>query len=153
MATIQWIIAAGTSVFVALVGLFQWRTAQHKAVLDLFDRRHAIYEVVRKAVGQIVASSPGFDQDREIEFMANIERAYFFFGDDVNDYLKELWEQILNVRTADSELKATQSPEQRRDILTKRRAAFDRVEEFYKVGQPLFAKYMRFSQTIPRRLG
>jgi hypothetical protein len=62
---IEWIIAAGTATFVALVGYFQWRTAEQKAVLDLFDRRHAIYEIVRKAVGTMVASSPSFDQSRQ----------------------------------------------------------------------------------------
>jgi hypothetical protein len=60
MEIIQWIVAAGTAIFVALVGLFQWRTAQRKAVLDLFDRRYAIYEIVRKAVGTMRSSSTGF---------------------------------------------------------------------------------------------
>jgi|GEM_PF-4082871 hypothetical protein len=35
--------------------------------------------------------------------------------------------------------------------LRSRRANFNRVEQFYSVGKPLFAKYMRFSQTIPKR--
>ena len=34
METVQWIVAAGTAIFVALVGFFQWRTAQQKAALD-----------------------------------------------------------------------------------------------------------------------
>ena len=37
MQIMQWIVAAGTAIFVALVGFFQWRTAQQKAALDLFD--------------------------------------------------------------------------------------------------------------------
>jgi len=40
MEIVQWVVAAGTTIFVATVGYFQWRTAQQKAVLDLFDRRH-----------------------------------------------------------------------------------------------------------------
>jgi hypothetical protein len=78
MQIVQWIIAAGTTVFVALVGFFQWRTAQQKAVLDLFDRRHAISEIVRGAVRQMVSSSTAFDQSREIAFIEAMERAYFF---------------------------------------------------------------------------
>ncbi len=116
MATIQWIVAAGTATFVALVGFFQWRTAQHKAVLDLFDRRHAIYEVVRNAVGRMIANSLDFDQQREVAFIANMERAYFFFGDDINRYLKQLFEEILTVRTADAELPGTQDQESRREF-------------------------------------
>jgi hypothetical protein len=52
MQAVQWTAAAGTAIFVALVGFFQCRIAQQKAALDLFDRRHAIYEIVREAVGQ-----------------------------------------------------------------------------------------------------
>ena len=50
MQAAQWVIAAITAIFVAVVAFLQWRTAQQKAVLDLFDRRHAIYEIVRNAV-------------------------------------------------------------------------------------------------------
>jgi hypothetical protein len=149
MQAVQWIVAAGTAVFVALVGFFQWRTAQDKAALDLFERRHEVFLVVRKAVGQMVSSSPGFDQAHEIEFLEMMERAYFFFGDDVQDYLKKLWGDILNVRTADSEMKGGNlSPRDLKQTIDHRRAAFDRITEFYKTGQPLFARYMRFSRAI-----
>jgi len=148
MQVVQWIVAAGTVVFVALVGFFQWRTAQDKAALDLFERRHEVFLVVRKAVGQMVSSSPGFDQAREIEFVQMMERAYFFFGDDVHNYLKTLWDDILNVRTADSEMKGNLPPGDLQLVTAHRRAALDRICQFYKTGQPLFARYMRFSRTI-----
>src|SRR5262249_55414249 len=117
MEIVQWVIAAGTTIFVATVGYFQWRTAQQKAVLDLFDRRHEIFDVVRKAVGQMTTSSPGLDQQREVEFMQTMERAYFFFGDDVQDYLKQLWGDIVTVRAADKQLEATQAPDIRRQMV------------------------------------
>jgi len=148
MQVVQWIVAAGTAVFVALVGFFQWRTAQDKAALDLFERRHEVFLVVRKAVGQMVSSSPGFDQAREIEFVQMMERAYFFFGDDVQSYLKTLWDDILKVRTADSEMKGNLPPGDLQRVTAHRRAALDRICQFYKTGQPLFARYMRFSRTI-----
>jgi hypothetical protein len=148
MQIVQWIVAAGTAVFVALVGSFQWRTAQDKAALDLFERRHEIFLIVRKAVGQMVSSSPGFDQAREIEFLEMMERAYFFFGDDVQDYLKKLWDNILDVRTADSEMKGNLPQGDLQRVIAHRREALDRITEFYKTGQPLFARYMRFSRAI-----
>jgi hypothetical protein len=149
MQAVQWIVAAGTAVFVALVGFFQWRTAQDKAALDLFERRHEVYLIVRNAVGQMVSSSPGFDQARQTEFMEMMERAYFFFGDDVVNYLKTLWDDIVNVRAADDEMKGgnlSQGDLQR--VIAARRKALDSIAQFYKIGQPLFARYMRFSRTI-----
>jgi len=149
MQVVQWIVAAGTAVFVALVGFFQWRTAQDKAALDLFERRHEVFLVVRKAVGQMVSSSPGFDQAREIEFAEMMERAYFFFDDDVHNYLKSLWDDILNVRTADSEMKGGNlSPADLHGVLARRRDALNRIAQFYETGQQLFARYMRFSRKI-----
>jgi hypothetical protein len=148
MEIVQWVVAAGTTIFVATIGYFQWRTAQQKAVLDLFDRRHEIFEVVRKAVGQMISSSHGFNHQREIEFMQAMERAYFFFGDDVQDYLKQLWSDILTVRAVDTELENTQAPD-RHLMVERRRLSWDRIAQFYRTGQPLFGRYMRFSQTVP----
>ena len=149
MQAVQWIVAAGTAVFVALVGFFQWRTTQDKAALDLFERRHEVYLVVRMAVRQMVSSSPGFDQARETEFLEMMERAYFFFGDDVVNYLKTMWDDIVSVRAADEEMKGgnlAQGDLQR--VIASRREALERITQFYKTGQPLFARYMRFSRTI-----
>jgi hypothetical protein len=147
MNLIQWIVAAGTAIFVAIVGYFQWRTAQQRSALDLFDRRYEIFQVVREAVAQITRSSPGFDQRREIEFLEATERAYFFFGDEVQDYLEELWQDIVNVRTVDTELPDS-DPQERKTLIERRRAAFDRIMQFRSKGRPLFGRYMRFSQTV-----
>jgi hypothetical protein len=148
MNTVQWIVASGTAIFVALVGFFQWRTAQDKAALDLFERRHEIFLVARNAVGQMVSSSPGFDQAREVEFASMMERAYFFFGDDVQQYLKSLWDDSLSVRAADSELQEGGHEVTRAKILARRRDALNRISEFYKTGQPLFGRYMRFARAV-----
>jgi hypothetical protein len=152
MLVFQWVIATITTVFVAAVAFLQWRTGQQKAVLDLFERREAIYEIVRQAVFTMASNSPGFDLKQQWEFLQAMERAYFFFGDDVVKYLKELWADLTEVRTADEELKGQQTPAARADIIAKRRASLDRIARFYSTGQPLFAKYMRFSQTVPRSL-
>lgn len=149
MDILQWTVAAITATFVALVGFLQWRTAQQKAVLDLFDRRHEIYEVVRNSVARMLSSSLGFDQERERAFIMVMERAYFFFGDDVENYLKQLWQDITMVRAADAELEGSQAPDLRRQIVERRRVSLERIGEFYKTGQPLFGKYMGFSQKIP----
>jgi len=152
MYAFQWAIAAITAVFVAVVAFLQWRTAQQKAVLDLFERREAIYEIVRKAIGTMATNAPAFDPKREVEFLQAMERAYFFFGDDVVNYLKQLWADITEVQTADAELKDEQDRATRGDMVAKRRAAMNRITQFHSTGQPLFAKYMRFSQAVPMNL-
>jgi hypothetical protein len=62
------------------------------------------------------------------------ERSYFFFGDDVQSYLKSLYDDILTVKAADA------SSDER--VINNRWAAFGR-------SRPLFGKYMRFAQQVP----
>jgi hypothetical protein len=142
------IVAAITAAFVAWIAFLQWRTTQQQAVLALFDRRRAIYEVVRKAISTIASNSTSFGTGPEGEFLQAMEDAYFFFGDDVDAYVRRLWSDITDVRTADMELQSPDS-DTRRAVLEKRRTAMTRVAQFHTEGVPLFARYMRFSQTVP----
>ena len=137
MATLQWIIAAITSALVLAVGFLQWRTAHQKAVLDLFDKRFKIYETVKNCVDQVSINRNRFDNERQKEFLKAMNEAYFFFGDDLHRYLETLRKDILIVRSE----------------LPTREQAMNRINKFYQDGQPLFAKYMRFSQTVPSTFG
>lgn len=149
--TVQWVTAV-IAAFVGFVGYMQWRVAQNKAALDLFEKRREVYEGVRKAVAQIVTQSQGFGPQQESDFLDAMHRAYFFFGDDVQRYLQALWEAILDVQSADQTFPGLMDPADKKKCLDKRRDAFNRVEQFYKVGQPLFARYMRFSEKVPGSL-
>jgi hypothetical protein len=128
--------------FVAWIGYLQWRTAQQKAVLDLFDKRFKIYETVKNCVDQ-VGRNPLYFSEREKEFLKAVNEAYFLFGDDLHGYLETLRKDIVYVRDFD-----TQGPGAG-VAGEKRMQAMIRINEFYQTGQPLFAKYMRFSQTVP----
>jgi hypothetical protein len=147
--TLQWILAAITAGFVGVVAFLQWLTAQQKAVLDLFEQRRLIYNVVRYAVSTMASNPSSFDQRREAELMDAMERAYFFFGDDVVRYLDLLWNYIIDVRTADTELGGPVDAESRAEILTRQREAKNGITRFYAEGKPAFARYMRFAQTVP----
>jgi hypothetical protein len=148
MQTAQWAIAAITAGFVAAVAFLQWRRAQQTAVLDLFERRYAIYEVVRNAVGIMTSNSNEFDQRCADELTQAMDRAYFFFGDDVARYLEQLWSAIMGVCEADKELPHIADLATRKAAEDKRRAGLTSITQFYRTGRPLFAKYMRFSQRV-----
>jgi hypothetical protein len=67
----------------------------------------------------------------------------FFFGADVEKYLKQLWSDIVDVGAADTELPAVNDLEARRKLLERRRVALERIGRFEREGQPLFARYKR----------
>ena len=125
------------------VGFFQWRTAQQKAVLDLFDKRFKIYETVKHCVDQVSINPNRFDNERQKEFLKAVNEAYFFFDDDVNRYLERLRKDLLTVYNATRFEATTADGEE----------AISRISKFAEDGQPLFAKYMRFTQTVPATFG
>ena len=129
MATLQWIIAAITSALVLAVGFLQWRTAQQKAVLDLFDKRFKIYETVKNCVDQVGTNPEDFGNERQKEFLKAKNKAYFFFDDEVNDYLERLRKDLLTVYDT-TRFEATTAD---------REEAISRISKFAEDGQPLFA--------------
>jgi len=143
MTLLQWIVAAVTSIFVAAVAFLQWRTAQEKAVLDLFDRRFKIYETVKNCVDHMKGNPQDFGGWQEKEFLKAVNEAHFFFDDDLDDYLETLRKAILTVRDT-TKLQATTAD---------RDQAISRIDKFYEEGRPKFAKYMRFTQTVPSTFG
>ncbi|WP_441277701.1 hypothetical protein AB7783_11730 [Tardiphaga sp. 172_B4_N1_3] len=150
MTIIQWLIAAGTSAFVALIGYYQYRTAKLKFALDLFERRHAIYVATRAVVSKI-SSAGKLDRKEDIEFGETVEAAYFFFGDDVVTYLKNFQQNVIDIDVFSAEMTAMTNPAERAEAIKKVRMAKERISKFYKEGQPLFASYIRFDERLPSR--
>jgi hypothetical protein len=106
-------------------------------VLDLFDRRFKIYERVKNCVDHMKGNPQDFGGWQEKEFLKAVNEAYFFFDDDLHDYLETLRKAILTVRDT-TKLQATTAD---------RDQAISRIDKFYEEGRPKFAKYMRFTQT------
>jgi hypothetical protein len=153
MAVLQWGIPAVTGAFLAFIAYLQWRTAEQRAALELFEHRYALFQAFREAVGQLTTASRDFDQQQETDFLEAKERAYFFFGDNVQRYLDELWQDIKRVRAADTEfpLIGPVGDQQTRATSNQaRQMALDRIKQFENAGRPLFGQYMRFAQPIPQ---
>jgi len=123
---------------VLAVGFLQWRTAHQKAVLDLFDKRFKIYETVKNCVDLVGTNPEDFGNERQKEFLKAKNKAYFFFGNEVNDYIERLRKDLLTVYDT-TRFEAT---------MADREEAISRISKFAEHGQPLFAKYMRFPQTV-----
>src|SRR6516164_7807782 len=97
MTLLQWLVAATTSALVLWVAFLQWRTAQQKAVHELYNDRFRIYEVVKNCVDQVRINPENFDNERQKEFLKAKNEAYFFFGADVQDYLERLRKDLTTV--------------------------------------------------------
>jgi hypothetical protein len=86
-------------VAVAVVGWRQWRVADNKLRLDLFDRRYKVYDATRKFLAVIMREAT-FADSQLFEFYAGTSDAEFLFGADVGDYLGQIRKRALHMRTA-----------------------------------------------------
>lgn len=81
----------------ATIAYRQWRTAQNKLKLDLFDKRMVVYQAVRDALGYI-ASHGKIGSEQQIAYLSGIQAAKWLFGPEVYTYLSEtLWHKIVDL--------------------------------------------------------
>jgi hypothetical protein len=106
----QWIpiLSAMLTPTVALLGLGiawgQWRTNRNKLKLDLFDRRHAVYEASVQLINSILGSGKANSEDIFV-FTSKTRSAGFLVGAGVMNYLDEaLRARAVDLETLQAEL-------------------------------------------------
>jgi hypothetical protein len=88
----------------SLIAYRQWRLAQNKLKLDLFDRRFSVYEATRNLISSIMTSGKAKDEE-VFKFMVATREAKWLFNSQVAEYLnKDLYHKAINLQTLDSML-------------------------------------------------
>ena len=83
----------------ALIGYRQWRLAQNKLKLDLFDRRFKVYEAARDLLASIMTSGKAKD-DEVFKFMVATREAKWLFDTEVANYLdKQIYHKAIDLQT------------------------------------------------------
>jgi hypothetical protein len=132
---------------VAVIALFQWRTAQHKVVLDLFDRRMETYTSLRNIVTKVIGSSSAATTEISFEFHRAMHRAEFLFGDEIGEHLKRIDAAINEIRIVLAERNGLQVPELTASI-NRERLARAAVESFSTTVHVLVKPYVRMQQKL-----
>jgi len=93
---------------IAILGAFiayrQWRLAQNKLKLDLFDRRLSVYEAARTLVSSIMTSGKAKDEE-VFRFMVATREAKWLLNASIAEYLdKELYGKAIDLQMLASEL-------------------------------------------------
>ena len=124
---LQALLTPAIAIAVGVIGFLQWRTAHQKVVLDLFDRRLAVYDgVVNSVTGHFSKlESPTLRSDTVSELYQLRSRALFLFGSDVANLIDEVRSDIINYALL------SERREKRRPLLPQARQAADR--EFSEV--------------------
>jgi hypothetical protein len=137
------IAAIIVSIVVAVVQYAQWRTANQKVVIDLYDRRLKVYQQLEKAIAPVLregeVSNAAF-----LEFMIGQADATFLFGEDVQEYLKSLRKCFAWLLSITKEV-IDNSPKRAELIDTKHKYIAE-IVAFYDTAPRLFAPYMKLTQ-------
>jgi hypothetical protein len=146
------LVTAFIASVVAIIAFLQWQTAREKVLLDLFDKRFAVYDEARAVIGRHLTS--GIDQPDIFKFARAASRAQFLFGLEVQTFLEERRIDLIrdmNWRNRDTTLRDHRVlppvPEREREAVEAELVARkDRLGDFFKDFDVLVAPYMEHHQ-------
>ena len=75
----------------------QWQTNKHKLILEKYDRRLKVYEEVKKILSIILRDADASHEDH-LKFITSVSEADFLFGQEIPEYIKEVYKRGLNLR-------------------------------------------------------
>jgi hypothetical protein len=148
----DWITSNWAGVLVAfavgVVGYFNWVTSYQKIIVDLFERRFAVYEELRRVIS--IENTHSYVDDKTFyAYVAAKHRAQFLFGPDVTAYLQEVFEDLKNARRMDRrDDRRPMTDDEIEKQVTGDVEVLDRLGAFYDKGDELFAPYMRMHQRL-----
>jgi hypothetical protein len=156
------VIAAGAAAFVAYrLGQSQisvaraqadiaernWQTSNEKIVLELFERRLAIYEEIRGVIGEITRSGAA-PNDVLFRYGVATDRAPYFFGQEIQDYLETIRIHLIDLELSNSMLKDDPTGTDRAKWAENHKNHFLGATSFYKDSPMLFRPYLQAHQKI-----
>lgn len=131
---------------VAVLGSFvafrQWRLAQNKLKLDLFDRRFSVYKAASMLLTSIMTSGKAQDEDVFRYKVATLE-AKWLLSSEVAEYLdKQLYEKAVDLQTIHAEQEGL-AGEARTNNLRDQRVLKEWLAAQYGVLDKHFAPFLR----------
>jgi hypothetical protein len=138
------LVTAFIAFIVAVIAFLQWQTAREKVLLDLFDKRFAIYDELRAAVGQ------RHDQASYFAFLRAASRARFLFGSEVQTFLEERRDDLAHEPVELNLLSQPISEDRKDAVEAVLRDRADRLSRFYIDLDVLVAPYMNHHQKALR---
>jgi hypothetical protein len=146
MTTVLALLGVMITAFGALIAYFQWRTAHQRVVLDLFDRRIAVFREIEEAAKGILNAQNKSDMEKPFwSFVRAEANARFLFGLDVIAALEALRSDLADVMSFTG---IEHSPDSNK-INDRKYQALQNIASFIQVkSAPLFAPYIRLDQKM-----
>jgi hypothetical protein len=143
----SWITAIIAAI-VAVIAFLQWVTAREKIVLDLFEKRFAVYEELRSAISYQIRHART-DDEHYLKFARAVSRSKLLFGPEVFSVLEERRIDLARVTLpkADNLGQVPESTQKRAEDVHV--ARLDRLGNFFDELDALVLPYMQHTQKKP----
>lgn len=129
------------AIVAAYVAWQQMKTNRRKLKLDLFDRRYAVFEKIGEFIGSILTSGK-VQQGKEFQFLADTRAAGLLFGEDISQFVSEIYRKAVHLHALDAELEGSAG-----DARTKNIQAQREIKDWYEMVleglQARFAEYLK----------
>ena len=127
----------------------QWVTARSKLILDLYEKRRAVYSKFRGPIGAVIRKGT-VDHAVFLEFMTVLDEAQFLFGRDFASFMAETKLVMLKMAEATSMLEYKGiSEEDRMKHIQMRSDGMRKIAEFWPRLDAMMIPYMLMEQRRP----
>lgn len=133
----------------ACIALGQWSTSRSKLILDLYDKRRAVYSQFHGPIGKAIRDGASNSENLE-EFKRIIDQAKFLFGRDVLYYFDDMQKELALLMEASDCLREGGLTAEARGRYSKQRHDSGRaLLEFWNRLDRLMVPYMLMEQRRP----
>jgi hypothetical protein len=123
-----------------------WQTVNEKIVLDLFERRIAIFEGIRAVVSDVLRTGQPTQQEY-FQYLKAIDKAPYYFGPEVTEYLETLRHLISELELDHSIISNFYDPA-RTERIKGRTTRMTELSQFYETSKHLFGPYIQAHQKV-----
>lgn len=119
-------------------------TARNKLRLDLFDKRHEVYESADKFLRKALTSVSLTSDDR-FEYQVSTKPAAWLFEDDISDFfLKELDELVFEITDICEMIAAAPDSQNRHDLMQMRKTQLSSLRAAHISLKEAMVPYLKF---------
>lgn len=124
-----------------------WQVGRDKIMLDLFDRRMAVYDDLRSVMTEIMQHG-AVQQKTMYEFARAVDRIDILFGPEVSEYIAALRQEIGRHYRAEVEIAHPQNEEARVAAIDRQFKSFEQLMKFFDEFPALLEGYAAMHQKM-----
>ncbi len=138
-------ITAFLAAIVAWTGYQQHKLSKDKFKLDLFEKRFAVYQGVRRFLSQILQNSLP-DKDTFMEFAISTQEAAFLFDPKVSNYIDSIRTKALKIETVHKKHENLGPCDEKSRLVDKEHEIFEDLVNDLRTLDHIFMPDMKFSK-------